>query len=220
MSKNILIVEGEADRSFFDALCKKTSLGVTVKVAPPKQLGGSHNTKEGVLKLLPTYLRQLSDGDTTIERVAIVVDADSAVNGGGFDKTYQRVSHIVADYGFSVAKPLKTGGLLFPHTDGLNSFGLWVMPNNADEGMLENWISRCVSPSQQALFKHAIGVITSLPTPPLFKPIRRTKAEVATWLAWQERPGESLYTCVESNLLDTNADYYVGLTDWLVAVFS
>lgn len=217
MDKNILIVEGEADRGFFEALCNGLELGVNVKVAPPRQLGGIHNSKQGVFNILGNYLLQLNDG--TVSRLAIVVDADSAEHGQGFARTQHRVEEIVCQYGFSAPVLSAQGGGLFPHPDGLNAFGLWVMPNHADDGMLEHWLSQCVSPAQTALFRHAQASVAALPTP-LFKPLRRAKADMATWLAWQEKPGEGLYHCVEAGLLDKTAPQYQALVCWLRAVFS
>ena len=218
MSQNILIVEGEADRGFFEALCNTLQLGVSVKVAPPKQLGGTHNTKEGVFNiLLDTYLQQLNDG--TVPRLAIIVDADAAEHGQGFARTLRRVEKIVSEYGFSAPTAATAGGCLFRHSDGLSPFGLWIMPNHADDGMLEHWLSECVSQEQIALFHHAQACVDALPTR-LFKPLRRTKADIATWLAWQEKPGEGLYHCVEAGLLDETAQQYQALVSWLRAVFS
>ena len=218
MSQNILIVEGEADRGFFEALCNTLQLGVSVKVAPPKQLGGTHNTKEGVFNiLLDTYLQQLNDG--TVPRLAIIVDADAAEHGQGFARTLRRVEKIVSEYGFSAPTAATAGGCLFQHSDGLNPFGLWIMPNHADDGMLEHWLSECVSQEQIALFHHAQACVDALPTR-LFKPLRRAKADIATWLAWQEKPGEGLYHCVEAGLLDETAQQYQALVSWLRAVFS
>lgn len=70
MSQNILIVEGEADRGFFEALCNTLQLGVSVEVAPPRQLGGKHNSKQGVFNILGAYLPQLNDG--AVSRLAII----------------------------------------------------------------------------------------------------------------------------------------------------
>ena len=218
MSQNILIVEGEADRGFFEALCNTPQLGVSVEVAPPKQLGGTHNTKEGVFNiLLDTYLQQLNDG--AVSRLAIVVDADAAEHGQGFARTLRRVEKIVSEYGFSTPTAATAGGCLFQHSDGLNPFGLWIMPNHADDGMLEHWLSECVSQEQIALFHHAQACVDALPTR-LFKPLRRAKADIATWLAWQEKPGEGLYHCVEAGLLDEEAVLYQRLIAWLQLIFS
>lgn len=215
--KNILMVEGEADRSFFEELCNKNGLNSILTVAPPKSLGGTHNTKQGVLQLLPTYLNQLADGQR--ERLGIVIDADQAVHGSGYLKTLQSVSDILQEFDFSAVPSQIGGGLTFKHNDGLADFGLWIMPNNSDEGILENWINQCIHPDQASLFSHATTTVAALPDP-LFKPIRKPKAEIATWLAWQDKPGEGLYYCIQGGLLNTSAPLHTGLVDWLKGIFS
>lgn len=223
MSKNILIVEGEADRGFFTEVCKKAELNVGVKditVGTAKDFGARRNSKQAVFNLLSdSILCQLDDADAAIERAAIVVDADTAADGGlGFASTLQRVSGLLVSKGYSEAEALPSGGYQFQHPDGLKPFGLWIMPDNRSEGMLENWISQCVSAGQQELFNHATTTVTALQNP-LFNEIHRTKADVATWLAWQKKPGEDLYTCITNELLDNNAALYTGLVTWLRVIF-
>lgn len=46
-----------------------------------------------------------------------------------------------------------------------------------------------------------------------------SKAEVATWLAWQKKPGQGLYAACDDNLLNTQAQLYVELLAWLNLVF-
>lgn len=213
----ILLVEGEADRAFFEQICRVLELDTSVTVAPPKGLSGTHNTKEGVFNYLPILLRQLADGQTT--RLAVVVDADSSENGGGYERAVNRVASIVAPYGFDIAVHT-TGGIVFQHDDGLADFGLWVMPNNADEGMLEDWIKQSIHPDEQGLFSHAESVVADLPKPPKFKPIHRSKAEVATWLAWQKLPGYGLYRTVEDGLINLDSIHYKNLISWIGHVFA
>ena len=185
----ILLVEGEADRAFFEQICRNIGLDTSIRVAPPKDLAGSHNTKEGVFNHLPVLLAQLADGQIT--RLAVVVDADNTINGGGYSSAIDRMSKIVAPFGFLQATDT-TVGILFKHGDGLADFGFWVMPNNADEGMLEDWIKQSIHPDEKGLFGHAESVVSALPQPQKFKAIHRSKAEVATWLAWQKQPGMAL----------------------------
>lgn len=212
----LLLVEGEADRAFFEQICRVLELDTSVTVAPPKGLAGTHNTKEGVFNHLPVLLAQLADGQIT--RLAVVVDADSAANGGGYEQAINRVGSIVAPYGFAPAAHT-AGGIVFQHGDGLADFGLWVMPNNADEGMLEDWIKQSIHPDEQGLFAHAETVVAALPQPPKFKPIHRSKAEVATWLAWQKQPGHGTYRAVEDGLIDIKSIDYQNLIAWLGHVF-
>lgn len=219
--KNILLVEGDADRSFFEVICRQLSIDASIRVAAPKDLIVSKpikNSKEGVFTLLPELLKQLEDGTT--EKLAVIVDADSMVNGGGFQKAYDRIGRIVEPAGFGLVSGKLVAGLVFEHNDGLADLGLWVMPNNADEGMLEDWITQCLHPGEGALYQHAGMSIDAIPGGHKFKPLHRTKAEVATWLAWQEKPGHGLYNAASPGLLNTNAPLFVELHAWLTHMFS
>jgi hypothetical protein len=51
-------------------------------------------------------------------------------------------------------------------------------------------------------------------------PIHRSKAEVATWLAWQKQPGHGLYRAVEDQLIDMNSELFLELKDWLTHIYS
>lgn len=213
-AKNILLVEGEADRGFFEALCLLLSIPADVRVATPKDTGGAH---KGVLSHLTAVLMpQLQDGQ--LERIGVVVDADRAMHGSGFAATLRRFTDALAQGGYR-PNPAAASGLVFTHQDGLADLGLWIMPNNADEGILEDWIKQCVHSGEGILYQHGEKSIDAIPSGPKFQSWHRTKAEVATWLAWQEKPGNGLYNAVKPDLLDTSAPLYAGLYAWLKHVF-
>lgn len=217
-TKNILLVEGEADRGFFEALCHLLSIPADVRVATPKDTGGTNNTKEGVLNHLTTViLPQLQDGQ--LERIGMVVDADRALHGSGFARTLQRFTDALAQGGYR-SNAAAASGLVFTHQDGLADLGLWIMPDNADEGMLEDWIKHCLHPSEAGLFQHGEASIDSIPGGTKFQSWHRTKAEVATWLAWQKKPEHGLYNAVQSDLLNTDAPLFKELQAWLKHVFT
>lgn len=214
----MLLVEGEADRGFFEALCQSLGISADVRVATPKTTGGSHNTKEGVLNhLISVLLPQLQDGQ--LERIGVVVDADSVAHGGGFAATLQRFTYALAQGAYQ-PKPAAAAGLVFTHPDGLADLGLWIMPNNLDEGMLEDWIKRCVHPNESGLYLHAEQSIDAIPGAPKFQPWHRTKAEVATWLAWQKKPEHGLYNAAQPDLINVEAPLFKALQAWLRHVFA
>ncbi|GEM_PF-304762 len=244
-SERLLLVEGESDKNFFEKFCKLLALDTLVKVAPPeeameeynteqvelqqvaddKKVSKGYNNKEGVFNLLPIELPQLLDENCQLQRLAVIVDADDEDAGGlGCRRTIERVERIVQPFGFLLAPNSKNnlGGLRFKHADGIGiaDFGLWVMPNNQDKGMLEDWIKHCVSQKEQTLFQYATGVVSALPQPK-FKPIHRTKAEVATWLAWQDSPGHGLYRALweKDILIDQDNKWYKGLVGWLQDIY-
>lgn len=219
LSKRILLVEGKSDQLFYEAACSALNLGTTIHVAPPSSVGGRANNKEGALTHLRVLLNQLGDGH--IQHLAIVVDADhEAEHGLGYRRTVDRVETIVSEFGFKIAAAAKSrvGGLLFEHPDDLNPFGLWVMPGNLVDGMLEDWLKSCVVAEEVTLFKLASTAVSNLPSPK-FKPIFRSKAEVATWLAWQKFPGRGLGYAIEANLVDQSNAQFKLLAKWLSDVF-
>jgi hypothetical protein len=160
--ERILLVEGESDRAFFEVICRKIGLDKTFTVAPPKDLAGTHNTKEGVFNYLPTLLAQLNDGSVT--RLGVVVDADSPPHSD-FDRVRDRMTTLVSRNGYTLSSAT-ADGLIYASNDGLADFGLWVMPDNGAHGVLEDWLKQCVHDDEQQLFNHAVGVVAALPTPP------------------------------------------------------
>jgi len=159
-------------------------------------------------------MNQLSDGQ--IKRLAIITDADyEANNGMGYRKTLRHFAAIVKSSGY-VLTPRKgaRGGIFFAHNDGLSDLGLWVMPNNKDEGILEDWLKQCIHPNESTLLHHARNSIKTLPCRK-FSTFHEVKAEIATWLAWQKIPGQGVHAACQSGLIDMNQDLFLDLADWL-----
>ncbi|WP_031438514.1 DUF3226 domain-containing protein [Methylobacter tundripaludum] len=216
-SKKILLVEGDADKSFFQKICKNLSLNTSVQVAPPKDLGGRRNSKEGAIQQLELLLPQLNDGELT--HIAVIVDADYRDQQGlGYQKTIDRIAAIVKSFDFELDQGAQSG-ICFKNTDGLADLGLWIMPNNQDEGMLEDWIKSCVNESEQALFQQATNAVKDISTRK-FPDHSLSKAEVATWLAWQKQPGHGLYAAITDQLLDNEHPLFTELKQWLLNVFT
>ncbi|TAN65064.1 MAG: hypothetical protein EPN17_17610 [Methylobacter sp.] len=219
---HVLLVEGESDRGFFELVCKSLDLNTVIKVASPEDYQKDYeeqlyDTKQGALPLLADLLNELFDEEAPTQRLALIVDADKVEHGSGYQKTLMQVSKIANDCGFFLTEN-NTNGLNFKHNDGQTEFGLWIMPNNRDEGMLENFIKQCVKTDEQPLFAHAELTVQNLPKPK-FSPHNTTKAEVATWLAWQKKPGHGLYHSLQVNLLDTDHALFQELTHWLKNIF-
>lgn len=108
---------------------------------------------------------------------------------------------------------------MFAHGDGLPPIGLWIMPNNLADGMLENFVEQLIhTPEQQALLAHARSAIGGLPTT-LFRPIHSTKALIGTWRAWQKTPNGPLYQAIKDGALDLGSLPAQRFQNWLKATF-
>jgi hypothetical protein len=223
-SSYVLLVEGEDDRGFFEQVCKSLQLNPAIKVAPPKDYQADYeetlrNGKQAALNLLEDLLVELLDEAAPTQRLAIIIiDADyEQENGLGYQKTIEQISERVAEYDFSLVTN-QTGGLSFKHNDGVAEFGLWIMPNNLHDGMLEDFIKTCVKINEQPLFDHSVQVVDDVPDKK-FKSHHYSKAQVNTWLAWQKPPGHGLYYSVSDKLLDNEHALFQDLTQWLKQIF-
>lgn len=229
VANRLLLVEGPSDKSFFEALCRYLGLAVDVSVVVPRDLSADdqiRNSKEGVLTRLRPQLQRLHSGE--LLALGVIVDADQPEHGQGFTRTCTKVSTLLVEHGYGPLTTLAAprGGLLARHDDGAPSVGLWVMPDNARPGVLEDWMRVCRHSGEATLWEHAVQALDTLPGGPRFKPLtQRSKAEVATWLAWQCPPGEDRFAVVRSlgtdrPLLDVQSPAFIALTMWFRTVFA
>lgn len=170
------------------------------------------------MHILPELIMGLADG--SLKRLALIVDADFPETDLGFEKTWKKIAEILCNSGYGIPNqlPNSTGGFLFSHNDGLPDFGLWIMPNNKADGLLEDFIKTSVLNTEKSLLEHAITTVKNLPSRK-FKDIHLTKAEIATWMAWQKMPGQSIAGAVGGELLDFNAGQARQFLDWLRQVY-
>lgn len=218
-NRKILLVEGEADKGLFKPICKKLNLDATVNVSIPRDINpDGFNTKGGVFSQLEILLNQLDDG--TITNIAAVVDADYIEHGSGREKTIEQAKKTLEPFGFRIRVDSTKGeGIYFDHDDGLPTVGIWIMVNaTKNEGMLEDWIKACIVKEEDPLYLKAYNAVDSIESPK-FSEHSKVKAEVATWLAWQKKPGHGFYYLINNDLLNEEKEEYVMMCRWLKNVF-
>jgi hypothetical protein len=97
--------------------------------------------------------------------------------------------------------------------------GLWLMPDNLHPGMVEDFVS-ALAPSNDALLDRARESVAGIPLESRrFKPTYRIKAEIHTWLAWQEEPGRPMGQAITKTFLDANSALAVPFRMWLSRLF-
>lgn len=218
MSGKLLLVEGGDDKQFVIAALKHFGI-LDVHVKPPGDVNLTGGWT-GVLKYLEMQL-DLAKGDDAPDRLGVVLDADYPSNQGGFSQRFTRVEQLLSQAGYLLNQVSCPRGSLFSHPGGLPPIGLWVMPNHADDGSLEEFLTQLItSEVQLKLLSHAGDAIASLPKT-LFDPVlRRQKALVSTWRAWQKYPGAPYKQCVDDAAFDMSSalagDFYL----WLKLVFT
>jgi hypothetical protein len=215
---SVLLVEGYADKIFFEHVFSRHSVEASVKVSVPTDWADKYNTKGAVFNTLPILIDQMSDG--RLKKLAVVVDSDLEEHGGGQLKTLAMFADLVKKYGFEQRYRVgEKGGYLFHHKDGLSPVGLWIMPDNEHDGVIEHFVRSCIIDIQKERFERGVELLDASVQPFLFEQHRRIKAEISGWLAWQKNPGQGIFSCIREGLIDQESHLFKKLRDWLSMVF-
>jgi hypothetical protein len=216
----VILVEGVGDADFvigFLAKVGKTGVGAF----PPKPLGGSGNGVGNVISIIPLLINKILTGDFT--KAAIVVDADYTGINGGFVARRAEIVNKLSDAGYVVPPMPATGsppGEIFIHPSGQAPIGLFIMPNHHDDGMLEDLLKQMVVDAPcSALLQHAVNVVSAPPAKFFNLAIHSSKAEIATFLAWQKRPPAHVNVCVEQDIFLATSPAANDFLQWVNRVF-
>ena len=222
MSKHKLLVEGKNDQIAISTLCEHHDIWVLNKERPKQPPVGkefsfeckSKGNDEKLLRL--SQLRnELIESD--LEAMGIVVDADTNAQG-----RWQALRNRLTELGYpDLPENPDANGTIIPATDELPRVGVWIMPDNQLEGMLETFIAVLIAPDDE-LWAYAEKCVTDIDVEKRpFKSNHLDKAKIHTWLAWQDEPGMPLGVaitnrCFKVNAPDSKDREFIG---WLKRLF-
>ena len=200
-AKRILLVEGTDDENVVKHLSTHHGLPHIDEIA---KLGG-------IEKLIESFPVRLKESD--VEAVGIVVDADTNIRTR-WDSLRSRL--MAAGYLTVPENPGAQGTILTPPTDTLlPRVGIWLMPNNQTNGILEDFL-RFLVPMPNPLLEHARESIDTIPDGHRrFATKDEPKALIHTWLAWQEAPGRPYGTAITTRCLDAGVPQATDFANWL-----
>lgn len=197
-----LLVEGNDDKHVIWALCEKFQVAETFDVVDC----------EGVTNLIsqiPVRLKQ-----SGVNTIGIIIDADTNILN-----RWETLKSVLGNYGFALSAEISANGFIIE----VNGFkiGVWIMPNNILNGMLEDFISFLV-PEEDILIQTASNVLLEIENKGLnkYSAIHRSKALIHTWLAWQEDPGTPMGLAITKRYLTTDQNNCSQLIQWITNVFA
>jgi len=195
-----LLVEGNDDQHVIWALCEKFHISENFDVV---DCGGIEN----LLNQLPQRLK------SDVEVIGIVIDADM-----DFAARWQQITGILTRNGYPIPPAPTQNGTIIT-VDDLPRIGVWLMPDNQSEGMLEDFIALLV-PEDDALRPFANNVLAEIEAAKAqrYKPVHRSKAWIHTWLAWQKVPGTPMGKAITSKYLE-NSSNAANFATWLRELF-
>lgn len=200
---NKLLVEGSDD---YHVVCNLMMHYAIPDVFKVKQ-------KDGISNLLETI--EMEFEESGLLRMGIMVDADIDLAG-----RWQSLQQHIHNLGFqNVPVMLNPQGTIL-RQEGLPSLGLWIMPDNRVNGMLEDFVGYLVPDEDRILWDHAGTAIDSIPAAQRrFSDAHRSKAHIHTWLAWQEEPGKPMGQAITARYLNPTHPSAQVFVNWIRNLF-
>lgn len=195
--KNLLLVEGEQDKRVIPYLIEENGIpwGNTKNpIVFIEAYGGDSNLLDPLV--ISTELKARDR-----QALGLIVDADDNLLG-----RWQGVRHICLQSMPDLPETLPATGLIHTAPNGVR-FGVWIMPDNQQRGMLETFLAELLPEEKSGgektvLWDYAQQVVQQAKTKGApFGDTHFDKANIYTWLAWQKPPGRQLHEAVKEHIL-------------------
>lgn len=219
--KRILFVEGFDDLHTISAICLHHKVEETFSIEIPDRTGKINKRAkatelggiDNVFKATDLYL---IEGSSAMECLGIVIDADKDLND-----RWRKVVRILEKAGYqSVSNSPDENGTIIKQ-EFLPTFGVWIMPDNKiTRGFLETFLTFLVPENDEA-WQHAKTSVGNLKEKPFVKTeVDHTeKAEIHTFLAWQEEPGKPFGQAITAKYLQADKPQCQVFVEWLNNLF-
>jgi hypothetical protein len=166
---------------------------------------------EGILK------RGFLDGllkSNVVKTLGVMLDADTIPLG-----RYQSIRALCQPFFPALPAILPEDGLVIENDDH-KRLGVWIMPDNHSEGNLETFLRFLVPSKLQAVWKHAVeSTEIAKKVGCEYRDSHIEKANLYTWLAWQDPPGQSPGECLTRKILDPNATSAAAFVTWFKKLY-
>lgn len=211
-SRKVLLVEGEGDLRVITALAGKHGIDLSKST-------GSYpvpaRIKSMPTLLDPEFLATETSG-SGLEILGIVLDADTEP-GRRMESLRQSCEKGLRR---QLPEALPVDGLILDAEEGKPRFGVWIMPDNSSQGMLETFLAYLVPQSGSPCWEWTAELCDQARDKgATFREVHRDKARIHAYLAFQDEPGRQLHEAVIKRILDPNHPMAKRFLDWFCRLF-
>ncbi len=229
-----LVGEGPDDVAVFVALVKRFELPLSDKGtdAPDKLVITSPGGDAAVLRtlrdqrLIDHVKTLLKPRELTAEdRLGIVVDADHSKAtdpDDGFQKRWVQLKDTLTNLGYTdvPAQPDRNGTIVGLNQEDRPRVGVWMMPDNQSPGKLEDFVRCLVRSGDEGLWEHVVQAASEATSKGArFAAKDQPKAQIHTFLAWQDVPGVPMGLAITKRYLDADSPEAKIFIGWLCCLF-
>jgi hypothetical protein len=206
---NILIVEGVDDKHSVIGLMKDhTNWPVERRLWPVWVEVGNSVDQILAAGYLTTEIKA-----SNAKTVGVMLDADIQMAG-----RYQRIRQLCAEVFPNLPGELPQAGLVIENDE--KRFGVWLMPDNTSPGDLETFLRYLVPDTQEHLWHLACDSVAAAAAGGAKCRDRHVpKANLYTWLAWQDPPGQSPGLALTKKILDPQSECAGSFVQWFKKLY-
>ncbi|MBJ7898407.1 MAG: hypothetical protein GC158_00480 [Cyanobacteria bacterium RI_101] len=199
----VLLVEGSNDCHVVMSLCAAHRV--------PENFGIYQcDSDTGVLKRLNALISRSNPPQI----IGVMLDADTSITG-----RWNSIKNKLNDYSYLFPQNPDPDGTVIQGASDEPKLGFWLMPNNQDSGMLEDFCAELAEPLSLAFARECVDQAQSRDAT-TFKAVHRSKAIIHTYLAWQDEPGYPLGRSITTQALRPQTDIAVKFINWLTNLFT
>ena len=150
-----------------------------------------------------------------LEVLGVIVDAN-----GDADNKWRRIREGCIREIRDLPARIPVDGLKVLQPEG-PTFGACIMPDNRYSGMLEDFLVALIPDDSMDLLDFAkICVSEAHDRGASYRAAHTRKAEIHTWLAWQDAPGSQLHEAVNYRILDPEKAESRPFVSWFRSLYS
>ena len=206
--QSVLLVEGKDDQHVVWSLMEHYQVPEVFKVVDC----------DGIDNLLQELSLRLTT-PTMYKSIGVVMDVD--VNLQSRFNSFCRILSKTGKYDLLQMTPQMGGTVIDSVDENYPVIGLWLMPDNRSNGMLEDLVMT-LADSDDELMKEADSVLNSIEERKInrYASVHRSKSKTHTFLAWQEEPGKPMGQAITAKVLDAEAASAKVFVEWIKQVFA
>lgn len=145
--------------------------------------------------------------------VGFVFDANGLAN-----IRWQSVRDRLQRLGVEAPDTIPPEGFIGEATSILARVGVWIMPDNARSGAIEELLRTLIADGDRLIGHAETATDQALALDPRCRN-SRLKAVLYAWLAWQEEPGRPFGTAIRAKYFRHDSDAALGFVRWFDRLF-
>lgn len=211
MKRSVLSVEGKDDLFAVANLLVRHGIDYDTKPWAPdlpeiKEIGSCEKLLAGM---------ELAVKTSTGRVVGFVLDADSPLKDR-WNAVCSRLRRV------DVALPPEPprGGLVAESGKYKASVGVWLMPDNEQAGALETLLQSLIDADDPVFQQARQSTAEAKKVGAAFRDVDRPKAEIHTWLAWQENPGLPYGSAIRARYFGHESPAALAFVAWFRRLFN